>query len=223
VLLRLRSFGVDEVIVNAHYRGNMIEEFLEARENFGMHIKLSPEETLLDTGGGLRKASHFFLGPGSSIDEPFILHNVDVLSTIDLGGMVQFHREQGALATLAVQHRTSSRYLLFDEKGEFCGRRSDQRSSAEASSNGTPGDQMVRLTERTEPLAFTGIHVLSPRIFDKMSGQGVFSVIDAYLQLASQGEKVVAFRADDCYWRDVGRAENVAAAEQDVASGLLAI
>ena len=88
-----------------------------------MRIEVSREEELLDTGGGLKKAAHFFLEDGGSSQEPFILHNVDVLSTIDLARMMRFHTEHDALATLAVQERETSRYLLFDEHGQLCGRR----------------------------------------------------------------------------------------------------
>src|SRR5437879_4347055 len=119
-LFRLRTFGIIEVIVNAHHFADMILEYLEKNNNFGMRIEVSREEVLLDTGGGLKKAAYFFCDePG-----PFILHNVDVISTIDLGRMVQYHKESQALATLAVQSRKTSRHLLFDEANQLCGRRS---------------------------------------------------------------------------------------------------
>ena len=121
---RLRSFGVRDVIINVHHFADMIVEYLKANDNFGMRIEVSREEVLLDTGGGLKKAAHFFLEDPSALEEPFILHNVDVISTIDLRRMVQFHTENQALATLAVQDRETSRYLLFDEQLQLCGRRS---------------------------------------------------------------------------------------------------
>jgi NDP-sugar pyrophosphorylase family protein len=205
-LCRLRSFGVSEVIINTHHFGDLIAEYLEAN-NFGMRIEVSREETLLDTGGGLRRAAQFFLEPGR--DEPFILHNVDVLSTIDLARMVEFHTEQDALATLAVQDRETSRYLLFDEQGQLCGRR-----------NGRDGeDQLALAAKQVQPLAFSGIHILSPRIFAKMEEEGAFSIVNAYLRRAAQGEKIVAFRADESYWRDLGRPESVLQAAQDIESG----
>src|SRR5437879_717788 len=115
-LSRLDNFGIREVIINVHHFADMVVEYLKANHNFGMRIAVSREEALLDTGGGLKKAAYFFLK--NSTDEPFILHNVDVISTIDLGRMVQFHRGNQALATLAVQDRQTSRYLLFDERSE---------------------------------------------------------------------------------------------------------
>ena len=205
-LLRLRSFGVNEAIVNAHHYAEMIVEYLKANGNFGMRIEVSREEELLDTGGGLKNAAHFFSG---SREEPFILHNVDVLSTIDLGRMMRFHTEQNALATLAVQDRESARQLLFDEHGQLCGRRIGRDGKVE----------LARPAAQAQPLAFAGIHVISSEIFEKMEELGAFSIIDAYLHLASQGEKIVAFCADEYYWRDLGRPENLLQAAQDIASG----
>ena len=102
-LSRLRSFGVTEVVINVHHFADMIVEYLKAHNNFSTRIEVSREDILLDTGGGLKKAGYFF--PGSKGEEPFILHNVDVVSTIDLDRLVQFHEEHQALATLAVQDR----------------------------------------------------------------------------------------------------------------------
>src|SRR5438876_4608329 len=120
-LSRLRQFGVSEVIVNAHHFADVLIDYLRRHHNFGIRIEISREDVLLDTGGGLKKGAHFFLSDAT--DEPFILHNVDVLSTIDLRQVLRVHREQNALATLAVQDRRTSRYLLFDECSELCGRR----------------------------------------------------------------------------------------------------
>src|SRR5215471_10184664 len=121
-LSRLRAFGIHEVIINVHHFADMILEYLKTNDNFGLRIEVSREEVLLDTGGGLKKAAWFFLEDPSRLDSPFILHNVDVISTIDLRKIVQFHNENQALATLAVQERQSSRYLLFDEQLQLCGR-----------------------------------------------------------------------------------------------------
>src|ERR1700688_5091497 len=107
-LRRLRQLGIREVIVNVHHFAEMIVGYLKKNDNFGMRIEISREDVLLDTGGGLKKAAHFFLEDAARIDEPFILHNVDVISTIDLGCMVQFHTENKALATLAVKSREAS-------------------------------------------------------------------------------------------------------------------
>jgi len=201
-LSRLRAFGIREVIINVHHFADMVVEYLKANDSFGMRVEISREETLLDTGGGLKKAAWFFLE--SSSDEPFLLHNVDVLSTIDFGRMVQAHNESRALATLAVQERTTSRYLLFDEQGQLCGRRADGK------------EELVRSPERMRPLAFCGVHVISPRLLTMMTEDGVFSIIKSYLQLAEQGEKIVGFRADEYSWRDLGRLEDLERAKEEL-------
>jgi NDP-sugar pyrophosphorylase family protein len=200
-LAHLRTFGISDVIINVHYFADMILEYLQKNDNFGMHIESSREEALLDTGGGLKKAAYFF----REESEPFILHNVDVISTIDLGRMVQLHTENQALATLAVQDRKTSRYLLFDEARQLCGRRSVSEEKTE----------LVRSSQPLQALAFSGIHVISPRIFSGMSEEGAFSIIQSYLRLAGQGEKVLGFRVDEYYWRDLGRPENVVQAAED--------
>ena len=225
-LERLKRFGVHEAIVNTHHYAEKIEEYLRAHDGFGMRIEISREDTLLDTGGGLKKAAWFFLdgdfqargargaARGESIDEcpdePFLVHNVDVVSTVDLGAMVRAHRESGALATLAVQARSTSRYLLFDEDGRLAGRR-----------KGTDGEpEWVGSHKSATALAFCGIHVIAPRIFAEMKQEGVFSIIDAYIELARKGERVMAYRADGAQWRDLGRPESVEQAAGEMDAGM---
>jgi NDP-sugar pyrophosphorylase family protein len=208
-LERLRSFGVGEVIVNVHHMAAMVEEYLRTHGNFGMKIEISREELLLETGGGLKKAAHFFLRDGS--DEPFFVHNVDVLSAIDLAAMMRFHREHEALATLAVRPRSGSRRLFFDPHSRLCGRRT-----------GDAPAEMARPAEQFDELTFAGIHVLSPRIFSLIDEQGCFPIIPVYLRLAAAGEEILGFRTDRSYWRDLGTAESLKAAERDLAQGVLA-
>jgi NDP-sugar pyrophosphorylase family protein len=282
-LSRLRSFGVTEVIINVHHFANLILDYLKAHDNFGMRIEVSREEVLLDTGGGLKKAAWFFFedssrGESSLFDEPFVLHNVDVISTIDLRRMVQFHKENQALATLAVQDRETSRYLLVNDRLQLCGRRSSSTATpvhpelrrgcapqitATQNPSGTasPLAQQVSSpvipnevrdlllpregtalgpsqtaapchSERSEEsafsdspagrsaplqaLAFSGIHVLSPRLLPMLTEEGVFSIIDAYLRLAAQGQNILAFRADDYYWRDLGHSADLTQAAHDL-------
>jgi NDP-sugar pyrophosphorylase family protein len=210
-LRRLSAFGVHDVIVNVHHFADMVVEYLTKNNNFGMRIEISREDILLDTGGGLKKAAWFFLDGQS--DGPFILHNVDVISAIDLHRMVQAHRESQALATVAVQNRETSRYLLFDEHNSLCGRRSGR--------NGAP--EIVRKSEQTQALAFSGVHVISPRLLTRLKEDGVFSIIASYLRLAGEGEKIVAFRADEYYWRDLGRPENLRQAADDIDRGIIQV
>lgn len=203
-LSRLRSFGIGEVIINVHHFADMVVDYLKVNDNFGMRIEISREDVLLDTGGGLKQAAWFFLE--SSAEGPFLLHNVDVISTIDLGRMLQVHAAKRALVTLAVQDRATSRYLLFDANGELCGR----------GSGGDNVPEMVRSTQRTQPMGFSGIHVISARFLPMMSEQGAFSIINSYLRLAARGEKILAFRADEYYWRDLGKPDSVAQAAKDL-------
>jgi NDP-sugar pyrophosphorylase family protein len=219
-LTRLHDFGINDVIINVHHYADMVIDHVKAAGNFGMHIEFSREDVLLDTGGGLKKAAWFLSGsgdpsgnPGTSAtpDEPFILHNVDVISNIDLQRMVEVHKQSAALATLAVQDRKTSRYLLFNHHLQLCGRRLVKEEKTE----------IVRPSQNMLELAFAGVHVISPRIFPLLTEEGVFSIIPAYLRLAAQGEKIQAFRADEYYWRDLGKPENIQQAEQDLKAGIL--
>jgi NDP-sugar pyrophosphorylase family protein len=213
-LSRLRTFGVREVILNLHHFADMVIDYLRAHENFGMRIEVSREDNLLDTGGGLKRTADFFLEANQSLQEPFILHNVDVLSTIDLERMIRFHTDEDALATLAVQNRETSRYLLFDEHGQLCGRRAGRTNKRE-----NRDDEMASTGVEVQALAFSGIHILSPKIFSKMTEEGIFSIITTYMRLAAKAERIAAFRADAYYWRDLGRPDSIAQAAQDIVSG----
>ena len=206
-LRRLASSGIREVIVNAHHFADLIIEYLRKNDNFGMQIEVSREDVLLDTGGGLKKAAGFFEDDAES----FILHNVDVISSIDLREMLEFHSDSHALATLAMQDRDTARYLLFDEHDRLCGRRKGREGVWE----------MARPAEEVKALAFCGIHVIAPGMLPLMQEQGVFSIIDSYLRLTAAGENIAAFRADQYYWRDLGKPENVVQAERDVERGII--
>ena len=256
-LTRLRAFGVNEVIVNVHHFADVVAGYLKSHNNFGMRIEISREDDLLlDTGGGLKKASWFFLerashsslASGHSFTDPFLLHNVDVISNIDLNRMLQFHMEHSALATLAVQSRASSRLLLFNDQLQLVGRAApDEKTSSTAmgkrvipgsppaipnevkdpgKGSAQPKNDQAAHPSRYEnsplatrhsplPLAFSGIHVISPRLLPMLTEEGVFSVIDSYLRLAAQGEKILAFRADQYYWRDLGRPDDLSQAALD--------
>lgn len=210
-LFRLRAIGIREVIINVHHLADMILEYLKTNDNFDMRIEVSREEVLLDTGGGLKKAAYFFLEDSNRFEKAFILHNVDVISAIDLQRMVEFHTENQALATLAVQDRETTRYLLFNEQLQLCGRRSGRDQKTE----------LVRSSQQVQALAFSGIHVISPRLFAMMIEEGAFSIITSYLRLAARGENILAFRADEYYWLDLGRPYNVIQAAQDLKQKVL--
>jgi NDP-sugar pyrophosphorylase family protein len=267
-LTRLRTFGVTEAIINVHHFADMVAQYLKSKNNFGMRLELSREDDqLLDTGGGLKKAAWFFLpsvaqggvpaalrpSPSepdacpqpstASEPEPFLLHNVDVISTIDLAAMLQFHKQNQALATLAVQSRETSRQLLFNDQLQLSGRRINnqdtlvydaplgdagarichsERSEESAFSSHSPlATHRSPLPQSKEPsplhpLAFSGIHVISPRLLPQLTGTGPFSIIDSYLRLSSQGQKILAFRHDHSYWRDLGKPADLAQAALDL-------
>jgi NDP-sugar pyrophosphorylase family protein len=209
-LRRVHAFGIQEVIVNVHHFADLVVDYLKKNANFGMRVEISREEVLLDTGGGLKKAAWFF--EEGSDAEPFLLHNVDVLSNIDFASMVKSHHENAALATLAVQRRETSRHLLFDNHDQLCGRQTGQSEP-----------ELIRHSATTHALAFSGLHVISPSFLSMMTEEGVFSIISSYLRVARDEQKIFGFRADGYYWRDLGKRENLAQAEGDIAAGRLQI
>jgi len=158
------------------------------------------EDTLLDTGGGLKKASLFF-----DDDQPFLLHNVDVLSEIDLDQMMAFHLKHKALATLAVRRRKTSRYLLFNQKNRLIGWQSMETGKT---------DLVEKTTQNPENLSFLGIHILSPDIFPLLPEENKFSIIKAYLALAKKGHAIIGYRNDKDFWVDLGRKKNLQQAEE---------
>src|SRR3989338_5300440 len=193
VIRRLMDAGVDQIIINVFHLADRIVDFVNSKKSFGIPIEFSRETELLDTGGGLKKASYFF-----DDGRPFFLHNVDVFSDIDLKMMYDFHVQFRALATLAAESdRKSGRYLLFDEKLRLCGWESVSEKRQKWAGQPRP---------KAERLAFCGIHVISPEIFPKMSETGIFSINKTYLRLAGQGEHIQPFLCDGYYWRDIGAA-----------------
>jgi NDP-sugar pyrophosphorylase family protein len=257
-LTRLQSFGVTEAIINVHHHAQMVIDYLKTKNNFNMRLEISREDDqLLDTGGGLKKAAWFFQEDPALLDEPFLLHNVDVISTIDLAAMLQFHKQNQALATLAVQSRPSSRQLLFNDQLQLSGRRINNQDtlmaaapdsvissphatviSSEARNPLLPREGTASAVPKSEkdagalapeskssqhflPLAFSGIHILSPRLLPQLTETGPFSIIDSYLRLASQSQKILAFRHDHSYWRDLGKPADLAQAALDLQSNVL--
>jgi len=191
---RLKDFGIREIIVNVHHFGRQIIDFVRRNESFGLHIEFSVEDTLLDTGGGLKKAARFF-----DDGQPFLLHNVDVLTDLDYLHMLRYHNEKQALATLAVRRRKTSRYFLFNDSGQLCGWRNtaDGREVRTCSSGGV-----------LEEFSFMGIHIISPEIFSLLTEEGSFSIVQSYLRLSS-AQKIFAFPAGNYRWLDVGKKENL--------------
>jgi NDP-sugar pyrophosphorylase family protein len=195
VMERLVEAGVTEVVINLHHLGEQIPPFIEQHGRFGLRrVAYSDEPVLLGTGGGLKQAAWFF-----DDGEPFLVHNADVLSTIDLGALLLAHRRCGALATLAVMARPTARPLYFDARGRLVGRRTaDGR------------DELVRASDGAiTPLGFCGIQAVSPALFERMIETGAFGIAEAYLRLAGAGETIHAHRVDGAKWRDCGRPEDL--------------
>jgi NDP-sugar pyrophosphorylase family protein len=189
----LRRHGIEDVIVNVHHFAEQIEEVLHENSGFGSWVTISDErDAVLETGGGLQKAAHYFEGASS-----FVVLNVDVLTNLDLSRMISFHEDADAIATLAVMKRNSSRQLLFDEHMALCGW-----------TNTTTGEQKIaRAVPRSLAFAFSGIQVLSPEIL-QMPFSGKFSMIDVYLHFAKT-ETVKGYDHTGNVFIDVGKPESL--------------
>jgi len=201
---KLIAAGVTKIIINVHHFPEVIIEYVEKNNKFGIDIVFSNEETLLDTGGGLKHASWFF-----DDGQPFILHNVDVLSRIDLSDMLRYHRQKKSMATLAVRERKTSRYFLFNQESQLVGWQCLETGEKEIV---TPVSQIQN------NLSFMGIHILSPEIFPLLPGENIFSIIKAYLDLAKKGHRITGYRNDVDFWIDLGKEENLRQAEEYIRS-----
>lgn len=189
-LKRLKKFGFDQVIVNVHHFAGQIIDFLQKNKNFGIDVSISDESRqLLDTGGGLMKASYFF-----DDNIAFLVHNVDVISGIDLGAMYKNHVLSGNMVTLAVKTRNTERQLLFTNEGLLCGRIHAK----------TGVKTFVKETASFKPYAFSGIHVINPGLFGLTSRTGSFSLIDLYLEL-SENCNIGAYIHEQDEWLDAGK------------------
>lgn len=200
VARRLIDAGVDHLIINVHHHADRIVEFVRSRDDFGVRVSFSHEvDAPLETGGGMLFARHLFSSDGS-----FFLHNVDVLCDLDLATMYSAHVHNGALATLAVNRRQTSRHLLFDEAG-LCGRmESGGRGRAEVHTDCLD----------PVPFAFAGIHVVSRALLDMITETGAFSIIDLYLRLASEGRPIARYDMGGARWLEIGNPERLAEARR---------
>ena len=199
VIARLARHGFTDIIINAHHFAEQIEDFAAAYNSPGVSLTVSVEEEILDTGGGVRKAAWFF------DNKPFLVHNVDVLTDLDLSGLMNAHRASDALVTVAVKERKSSRHLLFDREDFLCGWRSDV----------TDETRMVRPVRpphgEVTPVPFMGVYAMSPEALASMRESGPFSIIDFFLESAGDGERIRAYRAEEARWADLGSRERIEA------------
>jgi N-acetyl-alpha-D-muramate 1-phosphate uridylyltransferase len=191
---KLKSFGVDQVIINTHYLGQQVIDFVRSKNNFGIRIEISVEEgELLDTGGGLKKAGWFF-----DDGQPFVLYNADILTDLDISDMCSFHKTSGALATLFMQDRPSSRKLQFNAQGQLIGWLDKRTGEKKTAKHDTIAHE----------LAFSCVHVIGPNIIPLMQEEGAFSIIDLYLRLAKT-KKINSYNPQNTKFLDIGTPEQL--------------
>ncbi len=195
----LAKYGITDVIINVHHFHKQIEELLKKNNDFGSTITISDESNeVLETGGGLKKASWFFRDE----DSPFVLMNVDVLTDLNLKAMIEKHKKFQPLASLAVTNRHTSRYFLFDELDQLCGWKNEKT-----------GEQKIRReASKFIQKAFSGIHIISPKIFPLINMNGKFSIVDLYLELANT-QAITAYDHSNSKFIDVGKPESIFKAE----------
>lgn len=191
VVDHLVANGIKEVVINIHHHADQVRNFLEAHRYFGIKFYVSDEsDQLMDTGGGMVRAQKYLEGDG-----PFIVHNVDIFSDTDFSELQHYHAGHEALATLAVSERETSRNLLVDAAGLLCGWR-----------NNITGEEIIaRKQDGLRPVAFSGIHMVEPRIFslfDREEREKPFSITKAYLELAAQ-HRIMTFDHTGDTWIDM--------------------
>lgn len=204
VILRLKTAGFEDITINVHYLGMQIMDFLQAKENFGITIHISDESMrLLDTGGGIKKARAFLDG-----NEPFLVHNVDILCDIDLLAFYHHHLKAKADATLLTNHRDTSRYMLVDDKKRIQGW--INKVTKETLPKG-----LVYPNDKYHEEAFGGIHVMSPSIFhymDALPASDKFSIIPFYTSIC-HAANIQTYNIDSDCWFDIGKPETLREAE----------
>lgn len=168
-ILYLQHFGINELVVNVHHFADQIEDTIKRENGFGSIVNISDERNeVLETGGGLLKAAKFFN------NEDFIVMNADMLTNFDLNKLIEEHKNNNALVTLAVQQRDSSRQLLFDDSMQLCGWKNKNDGET----------KIARVSEEYSEFAFSGIQIIHTDFFKQIEQKGKFSIIESYLQLA---------------------------------------
>ncbi|MFQ5530465.1 MAG: NTP transferase domain-containing protein [Gemmatimonadota bacterium] len=193
----LEAAGASRIVVNVHHHADQIEATLEGRENIAEILVSREEPAPLETGGGLINARRLF-----DLRTPILVHNVDVISSVDLQALMSAHGTSRRAATLAVHERPASRYLLFDE----CGLQGRLDIRDGRKQDARPARGIARR------FAFSGIHVASGRIFDLVEEAGAFSIIDLYLRLAGAGQSIQPFDVSAAEWFEIGTPERLDAA-----------
>ncbi len=196
----LKSYGIKEIIINIHHFGEQIINFLQENENFSCEITISDEtKEVLETGGGLLKAKEL-LG-----EKPFLVMNVDILTDLDLNSFIRFYQENNPVVSLAVSDRDSSRKLFFNKENKQLVGWKNLNTRENIFVNPYSEDNSI-------PLAFSGIHLINPYIFKKITQQGKFSIMKTYMELMGK-EKIVGFQ-HSAHIIDVGKPESITEAEK---------
>lgn len=200
LLLKMKAAGIQDITINVHHFAQQIIDFIDANSNFGLDIHISDEtDELLETGGGFRKAL-----PLIGEQEPVLVHNVDILSNLDFKHLMAAHNPNDA-ATLVVSERTTSRYLLFDENRRLCGW--TNVTTRQVKPEGIDAENYM-------PLAFSGIQIISPLLFQYMQEMPKrFSLIDLYLHTLDK-EKLTAYIPQHFQMMDVGKIDTLADADK---------
>ena len=203
IVMKIKATGFTSLIINIHHFGAQIIDFLASKDNFGLDIQISDERHyLLDTGGGIKQANFLLNG-----DEPFLVHNVDIFSDVDLQTMYSAHVSSKSLATLLVSRRRTSRQLLFNKKDRLCGWRNRETGEEKSS---TPDFDPSNHKE----YAFGGVHVISPEIFRRMEEwTGKFSIIDFYLSVCPK-YPIRLYTENGIQLIDAGKPKGLEEAEQ---------
>jgi len=197
----LKDFGISDITINVFHFAGQVVSFLEENNSFGVTIHISDErDQLLDTGGGLKKAAVFLKGT-----EPILIYNVDVISNLDLNLLYKYHLEQKALATLVVRSRETSRYLMFDPNRQLTGWKNF--------SNGESRISREESFAKSQPFAFSGIHIIHSELLDLITETGKFPIMDLYLRLAKT-QSIKAFIDQSDLWMDLGKPEQLQTAEE---------
>jgi N-acetyl-alpha-D-muramate 1-phosphate uridylyltransferase len=199
----LQRYGITEIIVNIHHFPGQIRDAIESNKGWGSHITISDETAaLLETGGGLKKAAWFFA------EKPFVLLNVDILTDLQLDAMMKQHLREKPIATLATTNRASSRYFWFDQENRLCGWKNMKTGEERGPVIQFTAEQRNGLLQK----AFSGIHIIEPKLLSIIGREGKFSMVDVYLDLAKT-ERILSFDHTGSKFIDVGRPESVAIAE----------
>lgn len=192
---KLMAVGFNKIIVNVHHHSKMIEDYLKQNSNFGCEISVSNEtDKLLETGGGLKKAKWFF-----SDNLPFLIHNVDILTNLNLADLFNHHKNTDAIATLAVMERKSTRYFVFDEDEILVGWKNEKKGESKV---------VRKPIGKIELLAFSGIQIIDSKIFNYFPNKDIFSLVDLYLT-AAENDKIAAHNHSKDKWLDLGKKENL--------------